>query len=139
MATTNDLKNGLVLNIDNQLSTVVEFQHVKPGKGPAFVRTKLKNVLSGKVVDRTFHAGLKVETANGSTRLETSCDIRRRLSAPSRRAGSEASDERVPTATNCAPATPRAKSRARTLPTIDVRGYSSAVNASSMKQIISTQ
>jgi len=64
VATTNDLKNGLVLNIDNQLWTVVEFQHVKPGKGGAFVRTKLKNVLSGKVVDRTFNAGVKVETAN---------------------------------------------------------------------------
>jgi elongation factor P len=64
MATTNDLKNGLVLNIDGQLWSVVEFQHVKPGKGGAFVRTKLKNVLSGKVVDRTFNAGVKVETAN---------------------------------------------------------------------------
>ncbi|MFI0433622.1 MAG: elongation factor [Actinomycetota bacterium] len=63
MATTNDLKNGLVLNFDGQLWTVVEFQHVKPGKGGAFVRTKLKNVLSGKVVDRTFNAGVKVETA----------------------------------------------------------------------------
>ncbi|MGF1664005.1 MAG: elongation factor P [Kineosporiaceae bacterium] len=63
MATTNDLKNGLVLNIDGQLWSVVEFQHVKPGKGPAFVRTKLKNVLSAKVVDRTFNAGVKVETA----------------------------------------------------------------------------
>jgi len=64
VATTNDLKNGLVLNIDGQLWTVIEFQHVKPGKGPAFVRTKLKNVLSGKVVDKTFNAGVKVETAN---------------------------------------------------------------------------
>ena len=64
MATTNDLKNGLVLNIDGQLWTVVEFQHVKPGKGGAFVRTKLKNVLSGKVVDKTFNAGVKVETAS---------------------------------------------------------------------------
>ncbi|HET7762849.1 MAG TPA: elongation factor P [Phycicoccus sp.] len=64
MATTNDLKNGLVLNIEGQLWTVVEFQHVKPGKGPAFVRTKLKNVMSGKVVDKTFNAGVKVETAN---------------------------------------------------------------------------
>jgi elongation factor P len=64
VATTNDLKNGLVLNIDGQLWTVVEFQHVKPGKGGAFVRTKLKNVLSGKVVDKTFNAGVKVETAN---------------------------------------------------------------------------
>ncbi len=64
MATTNDLKNGLVLNLDGQLWTVVEFQHVKPGKGGAFVRTKLKNVLSGKVVDKTFNAGVKVETAS---------------------------------------------------------------------------
>jgi elongation factor P len=64
VATTNDLKNGLVLNIDGQLWAVVEFQHVKPGKGGAFVRTKLKNVLSGKVIDRTFNAGVKVETAN---------------------------------------------------------------------------
>jgi elongation factor P len=64
MATTNDLKNGTVLNIEGQLWAVVEFQHVKPGKGPAFVRTKLKNVESGKVVDKTFNAGTKVETAN---------------------------------------------------------------------------
>jgi len=64
VASTNDLKNGMVLNIDNQLWSVVEFQHVKPGKGPAFVRTKLKAVLSGKVVDKTFNAGTKVETAN---------------------------------------------------------------------------
>jgi elongation factor P len=64
VATTNDLKNGVVLNIDGQLWQVVEFQHVKPGKGPAFVRTKLKAVLSGKVVDKTFNAGIKIETAN---------------------------------------------------------------------------
>ncbi|MFF5717264.1 elongation factor P [Streptomyces buecherae] len=65
MASTNDLKNGLVLKLDGgQLWSVVEFQHVKPGKGPAFVRTKLKHVLSGKVVDKTFNAGVKVETAN---------------------------------------------------------------------------
>ena len=63
MATTNDLKNGMVLNLDGQLWSVVEFQHVKPGKGGAFVRTKLKNVLSGKVVDKTFNAGTKVDTA----------------------------------------------------------------------------
>jgi elongation factor P len=63
MATTNDLKNGMVLNIDGQLWAVVEFQHVKPGKGPAFVRTKLRNVESGKNVDKTFNAGTKVETA----------------------------------------------------------------------------
>ncbi|MGH3326023.1 MAG: elongation factor P [Actinomadura sp.] len=65
MATTNDLKNGLVLKLDGGgLWSVVEFQHVKPGKGGAFVRTKLKNVLSGKVVDKTFNAGVKVEVAN---------------------------------------------------------------------------
>ena len=71
MATTNDLKNGLVLNLDGQLWTVVEFQHVKPGKGGAFVRTKLKNVLSGKVVDKTFNAGVRVETANVDRRVMT--------------------------------------------------------------------
>ncbi len=64
MASTNDLKNGMVLDLEGQLWSVVEFQHVKPGKGPAFVRTKLKHVLSGKVVDKTFNAGLKVDTAN---------------------------------------------------------------------------
>ena len=63
MATTNDLKNGMTLDIDGQLWTVVEFQHVKPGKGPAFVRTKLKQVLTGKVVDKTFNAGVKIEVA----------------------------------------------------------------------------
>jgi elongation factor P len=65
VATTNDLKNGMVLKLDGgELWAVVEFQHVKPGKGGAFVRTKLKNVLSGKVVDKTFNAGVKVEVAN---------------------------------------------------------------------------
>ncbi|KIQ17391.1 elongation factor P [Rhodococcus sp. Leaf7] len=63
MASTSDFKNGLVLSIENQLWSIIEFQHVKPGKGPAFVRTKLKNVTSGKVVDKTFNAGVKVETA----------------------------------------------------------------------------
>lgn len=63
MATTNDLKNGMVLKIDGQLWSVVEFQHVKPGKGPAFVRTKIKGVTSGKVVSKTFNAGVKVESA----------------------------------------------------------------------------
>ena len=63
MATTNDLKNGMTLDIEGQLWTVVEFQHVKPGKGPAFVRTKLKQVLTGKVVDKTYNAGVKVEIA----------------------------------------------------------------------------
>jgi len=64
VATTNDLKNGMTLNLDGQLWGVVDFQHVKPGKGGAFVRTKLKNVMTGKVVDRTFNAGVKVEVAN---------------------------------------------------------------------------
>lgn len=63
MATTNDLKNGMTLNIEGQLWNVIEFQHVKPGKGPAFVRTKMRNVLSGKVVERTFNAGVKVDVA----------------------------------------------------------------------------
>ncbi|NMI00022.1 elongation factor P [Pseudonocardia acidicola] len=63
MATTNDLKNGLVLNLEGQLWSVQAFQHVKPGKGGAFVRTTLKNVLTGKVVDKTFNAGTKVDTA----------------------------------------------------------------------------
>ena len=63
MASTSDFKNGLVLNLEGQLWTITEFQHVKPGKGPAFVRTTLKNVLSGKVVDKTFNAGVKVDTA----------------------------------------------------------------------------
>ncbi|SCX50809.1 elongation factor P [Klenkia marina] len=71
MATTNDLKNGIVLKLDGQLWTVTDFQHVKPGKGGAFVRTTLKNVLSGKVVDKTFNAGLKVETATVDKRNMT--------------------------------------------------------------------
>lgn len=62
MASTADIKNGIVLNIDGQLWSVIEFQHVKPGKGGAFVRTKLKNIMTGKVVDRTFNAGAKIET-----------------------------------------------------------------------------
>jgi elongation factor P len=61
VATSNDIKNGSVLSLDGNLWAVIEFQHVKPGKGGAFVRTKLKNVLSGKVVDKTFNAGIKVE------------------------------------------------------------------------------
>ena len=71
MASTADFKNGLVLNIDGQLWQIVEFQHVKPGKGPAFVRTTLKTVLSGKVVDKTFNAGVKVETATVDRRDAT--------------------------------------------------------------------
>ena len=64
MASTADIKNGVVLNIDGQLWSVIEFQHVKPGKGGAFVRTKLKNVVSGKTVDRTYNAGTKIDVEN---------------------------------------------------------------------------
>lgn len=64
MASTADIKNGVVLNIDGQLWSIVEFQHVKPGKGGAFVRTKMKNVMTGKVVDKTFNAGAKIELEN---------------------------------------------------------------------------
>ena len=71
MASTADFKNGLVLQIDGVLWQIVEFQHVKPGKGPAFVRTKLKNVLTGKVVDKTYNAGVKVETATVDRRDTT--------------------------------------------------------------------
>jgi len=62
MASTSDIKNGLCLRYNNGIYTITEFQHVKPGKGPAFVRTKLKNVESGKVIDNTFTAGHKIET-----------------------------------------------------------------------------
>ncbi|GAB3695814.1 elongation factor P [Nocardiopsis oceani] len=65
MASTNDIKNGTTLRLDHGvLWNVLEFQHVKPGKGGAFVRTKLKNVLTGKIVDKTFNAGAKVEFAS---------------------------------------------------------------------------
>jgi elongation factor P len=60
---TNDFKNGMTLQLDNGLFTVVEFQHVKPGKGGAFVRTKIRNVRTGAMLDRTFNAGVKVEQA----------------------------------------------------------------------------
>lgn len=60
MASTTDFRNGYCMELDNGLWTIVEFLHVKPGKGPAFVRTKLKNLVSGKVVDRTFPSGYKV-------------------------------------------------------------------------------
>ena len=62
MATSNDIKNGTILKLDGHLWQTIEFQHVKPGKGGAFVRTKLRNVTSGKVVDKTFNAGAKIET-----------------------------------------------------------------------------
>lgn len=61
--TTNDLKNGITLELDNGLFTVVEFQHVKPGKGGAFVRTKLRNLRNGNVFEKTFNAGIRVEQA----------------------------------------------------------------------------
>jgi elongation factor P len=61
MATTSDFKNGMCLDIDGQYYYIAEFLHVKPGKGPAFVRTKLKNVTTGRVIDKTFNAGVKVE------------------------------------------------------------------------------
>jgi elongation factor P len=63
VASTADFKNGLVLKVDGKLQQIIEFQHVKPGKGPAFVRSKLKDVLTGKTVDKTWNAGVKVETA----------------------------------------------------------------------------
>ncbi|MBC6990302.1 MULTISPECIES: elongation factor P [Hymenobacter] len=63
MATTADFRNGLVLEYNNDLYVITEFQHVKPGKGPAFVRTKLRNIKTGKVLDNTFNAGVKVTTA----------------------------------------------------------------------------
>ncbi|PID89693.1 MAG: elongation factor P [Bacteroidia bacterium] len=63
MASTSDFKNGLCLEMDNGLFSIVQFQHVKPGKGPAFVRTKLKNLTNGRVIEKTFTAGVKIKTA----------------------------------------------------------------------------
>ncbi|MBC8486261.1 MAG: elongation factor P [Bacteroidetes bacterium] len=63
MATTSDFKNGLTIEMNNDLLTIVEFQHVKPGKGPAFVRTKLKSLKTGKVISHTFNAGVKIDIA----------------------------------------------------------------------------
>ena len=62
MASTADFKNGLCIKYNGDLYTITEFQHVKPGKGPAFVRTKLKNIKTGKVIDNTFSAGVKIDT-----------------------------------------------------------------------------
>ncbi len=67
MATTSDIKNGLCMRYNNDIYKVVEFLHVKPGKGPAFVRTKLKSVTNGKVIDNTFPSGRKIE----DVRVET--------------------------------------------------------------------
>ncbi|MAY84712.1 MAG: elongation factor P [Flavobacteriales bacterium] len=61
MATTADFKNGLCMNFNNDLYQIIEFQHVKPGKGPAFVRTKLKSLTSGKIIDNTFNSGVKID------------------------------------------------------------------------------
>ncbi len=63
MATTGDFRNGLCLEFNNDLYTIVQFQHVKPGKGPAFVRTKMKSLTTGKVIENTFNAGVKITTA----------------------------------------------------------------------------
>ncbi|WP_437584928.1 elongation factor P [Paramicrobacterium sp. CJ85] len=71
MASTADIKNGAVLSLDGHLWSVIEFQHVKPGKGGAFVRTKLKNVVTGKTVDKTFNAGTKLDFENVDRREYT--------------------------------------------------------------------
>jgi elongation factor P len=63
MATTSDFKNGLCIEFNDDLFTIIQFQHVKPGKGPAFVRTKLKSLTTGKVIDNTFSAGMKINIA----------------------------------------------------------------------------
>jgi elongation factor P len=63
MATTADFKNGLCIEFNNDLYSIVNFQHVKPGKGPAFVRTKLKSLTTGKVIDNTFNSGVKIDLA----------------------------------------------------------------------------
>ena len=68
MASTADFKTGLCLNFKNDLFTIVDFQHVKPGKGPAFVRSKLKSLTTGRVIENTFTAGEKVDTARIETR-----------------------------------------------------------------------
>lgn len=68
MASTADFKNGLCIEMDNDLYQIVEFQHVKPGKGGAFVRTKLKGLTSNKTIDKTFNAGVKVKTARVESR-----------------------------------------------------------------------
>jgi elongation factor P len=64
MASTADFRNGLVIEFNNDLYSIVQFQHVKPGKGPAFVRTKLRNLKTGRIIDNTFSSGVKVNLAN---------------------------------------------------------------------------
>lgn len=68
MANTSDFKNGLCINYNNDLYKIIEFQHVKPGKGPAFVRTKLKSLTNGKIIDNTFNAGVKIDPVRIETR-----------------------------------------------------------------------
>ena len=63
MASTADFRNGLCIEYNNDLYTIVQFQHVKPGKGPAFVRTKLKSLTNGRVIENTFNAGVKISVA----------------------------------------------------------------------------
>ena len=63
MASTADIKNGMCIEFNNGLYQIVQFQHVKPGKGPAFVRTKLKSLTTGKVIDNTFNSGVKLSVA----------------------------------------------------------------------------
>jgi elongation factor P len=63
MATTADFKNGLFIEYNNDIFVIVQFQHVKPGKGPAFVRTKLKSLSNGKVIENTFNSGVKIDLA----------------------------------------------------------------------------
>src|SRR6186713_2313205 len=67
MASTSDIKNGLCIKYNNDIYKIIEFLHVKPGKGPAFVRTKLKSLTNGKVLDNTFSAGHKID----EVRVET--------------------------------------------------------------------
>ena len=68
MASTSDIRKGLCIHYNNDIYKIIEFLHVKPGKGPAFVRTKLKSVTSGKVIDNTFSAGHKIEDVSVETR-----------------------------------------------------------------------
>jgi translation elongation factor P/translation initiation factor 5A len=74
--TTNDLKTGITLQLDNGLFQVVEFQHVKPGKGGAFVRTKLRNVRTGSVLERTFNAASASSRRSSTARTCSSCTRR---------------------------------------------------------------
>ena len=80
MASTADIKNGVVLNIDGQLWSVIEFQHVKPGKGGAFVRTKLKNVVTGKVVDRTYTPAPRSTSRTSTVATSPTCTTTARAS-----------------------------------------------------------